>query len=110
MPQSKIKGLDELQDLPVLASILNDQLNQTPQKNLRRKSEPTRHHYQRPRGSLEAYNGDDDYGDDDDDGDDDNDDDDDDDDDDDGDDDGDHDDGDDDGDGDGDGGCGDGGR
>ena len=24
------KGLDELQDLPVLASILNDQLNQTP--------------------------------------------------------------------------------
>ena len=26
----KIKGLDELQDLPVLASILNDQLNQTP--------------------------------------------------------------------------------
>ena len=28
MPQSKIKGLDELQDLPILASILNDQLNQ----------------------------------------------------------------------------------
>ena len=26
----KRKGLDELQNLPVLASILNDQLNQTP--------------------------------------------------------------------------------
>ena len=32
MPRSKIKGLDELQDLPVLASILNDQLEKSAKK------------------------------------------------------------------------------